>query len=183
MLSAKLYEDRLIFIETEELEYAKTQVLAEIMAPFDIDRITFLTPTTPETKNFELAARNIKNINVVKPQQFNVPDLLNSDYIFVTKQGLIELEDVLESRRDNLFRNKKVPNAASLERNRLKRMDPFEEEFIKPILDAAEIEGHSDELPLELQSETLKNYIDDLRKLQESAIEKKVAADKAAEEA
>lgn len=97
-----------------------------------------------------MAQRNLGNVSLVYPQQFNVPDLLNSDYVFITKEGLIELEIVLEKRHENLYRNKKVPNAASLERNRLKRLDPFEEDIIKPILEAEELEGYDDNLPLDL---------------------------------
>ena len=119
-----------------------------------------------------MAQRNLQNVNLVYPQQFNVPDLLNSEYIFITKEGLIELESVLDSRWENLYRNKKVPNEASLERNRLKRLDPFEEDIIRPILEAEELEGYDDHLPLDLQSETLKNYIEDLKELQKQASER-----------
>jgi len=37
MLAAKLYENRLIFIDSEELEFPKTQLLAQIVKPFMID--------------------------------------------------------------------------------------------------------------------------------------------------
>ena len=116
-----------------------------------------------------MAQRNLSNVNLVHPQQFNVPDLLNSEYVFITRDGLIELETVLEERRVNLYRNRKVPDAASLERHRLKNLDPFEEEIIKPILESEQLEGYDDNLPLDLQSETLKNYIEDLKKLQAEA--------------
>jgi hypothetical protein len=119
-----------------------------------------------------MAQRNLQNVNLVYPQQFNVPDLLNSEYIFITKDGLIELESVLDARFVNLYRNRKVPDEASMERHRLKRLDPFEEDIIKPILEAEELEGYSDNLPLDLQSETLKNYIEDLKALQAEASER-----------
>ena len=34
MLSAKLFEDKLIFVDSEELEYPKTRLLEAIVAPF-----------------------------------------------------------------------------------------------------------------------------------------------------
>ena len=37
-----------------------------------------------------------------------MPDLLKHDYIFVTKQGLIDLEEILEQRKFNYFRNRKA---------------------------------------------------------------------------
>ena len=43
MLSAKLYEDRIVLIESEELEYYKTKFLHEVLKPYLSDKITFLT--------------------------------------------------------------------------------------------------------------------------------------------
>lgn len=40
--------------------------------------------------------------------------MLKSDLIFMTKSGLEQLEEVLESRSANAFRNKKVPKAVAL---------------------------------------------------------------------
>jgi len=44
MLSAKLYEDRIVMIDTEAIEHAKTQYLNEILKPFMSDKLLFLTP-------------------------------------------------------------------------------------------------------------------------------------------
>ena len=85
MLSAKLFEDRLIFVDTEELEYPKTQLLEAIVSPFKQDKLCFLVGSEPANNNFLLAARNLQNIRVKQAQKFNVPDLLKNDYIFVTK--------------------------------------------------------------------------------------------------
>ena len=95
MLSAKLYEDRLIFIDTEELDYPKTQFLESILKPFSQDKLCILTPHDPANNNIELAARNLGNVRVKRPEEFHVPDLLKNDYIFIPKQGLIDFEEVL----------------------------------------------------------------------------------------
>jgi len=44
MLSAKLFEDRIIMIDSEKIEFLKTKYLHEILKPFMTDRLTFLTP-------------------------------------------------------------------------------------------------------------------------------------------
>lgn len=100
-----------------------------------------------------------------RPQQFHVPDLLRNDYILCTKQGLIDLETIIESRVENSYRNKKVPNAARIEEKREKFFDSYDNEIIKPILESDELEGYDDDLPLQLQSESLKTYIDDLKRM------------------
>jgi ribosomal protein L4 len=43
MLSAKLYEDKIVFIDTEEITVPKTQVLEEIISPFRNDKLCFVT--------------------------------------------------------------------------------------------------------------------------------------------
>lgn len=34
---------------------------------------------------------------------------MRSDLVFMTKEGLLQLEEILESRHANYFRNKRVP--------------------------------------------------------------------------
>jgi len=71
MLSAKLYEDRIVMIETEELEYLKTKFLFEILKPYQADRLTFLV-SFDACINFTQAASNLKNVVVKNPQDFNI---------------------------------------------------------------------------------------------------------------
>lgn len=109
LLSAKLFEDKVVFVDTEKIEYPKTTFLQEIVQPYGRDRIVMLTPFDMD-KNFDLASKNIKNLTVRSPQTLNLPDILHSDYIFMTKQGAQEFEEVLEKRHNNYFRNRKVSN-------------------------------------------------------------------------
>ena len=65
-----------------------------------------------------------------------MPDLLKHDYIFVTKQGLIDLEEILEQMKFNYFRNRKAASDDAIERSQYKVMDVYEREIIRPILEA-----------------------------------------------
>ena len=112
MLSVKLYEDKLVFVDTTDLELPKTQLLEAIVKPFGIDRLTFVTGSNPSDDNINLAARNLKNVSVIQPKQVHVPSLLRSDYVFISKQGLMDLEGILEARAQNYYRNKKIPTEA-----------------------------------------------------------------------
>ena len=66
MLSAKLYEDRIVLLDSEQIEWAKTKYLHEILSPFMTDKLTFLTGFDAD-KNFCLAAQNLKNVRVKNP--------------------------------------------------------------------------------------------------------------------
>ena len=177
MLSAKLFEDKLIFVDSEELEYPKTRLLEAIVAPFKQDKLCFLTGMESNNDNFKLAARNLVNVRVKTPQQFHVPDLLRHDYVFVTKQGLIDLEDIIESRQNNYYRNRKVSTPENAQRAQSKLLDVYEREIIRPILEAEELEDYNDDLPLVIQSESLKGYVDDLYKMQKGGKETKLGGD------
>lgn len=141
MLSAKLFEDRIVLIDSEKLDYYKTKYLMEIMKPYESDRLTFLTPFDCD-RNFELACRNLKNITIRNPQQLHVPDLVRSDLIFMTKKGLQQYEEILLSRTMNMYRNRKVPRTFELPSAKYlpvhiprSRQNPDWENIVKPTLD------------------------------------------------
>ena len=50
MLSAKLYEDRIVLIESEKLKVLKTNYLQNILKPYQTDKLLFLTPFKPDEK-------------------------------------------------------------------------------------------------------------------------------------
>jgi len=58
-----------------------------------------------------------------------------------------------------------VSAESQIESWKAKRADRFVTNIIDPILTSEKIENYDDQLPLQLQSEALKTYIDDLRKL------------------
>lgn len=171
LLSAKLYEDKLVFIESEQLEYSKTKYLDEIVKPFGFDKLLFVSghETCP---NFEMAQSAISNVHLRTPSQFSLPDMLTFDRIFITKDGLAGIEEVLEARHKNAYRNKKIPHPdVDIDEIREARRDSFEVNIIKPIRDAEDV----DDKTLELLTPTLKTYIDDLREYQSKNSQKESA--------
>ncbi len=62
ILSARLYEEKIILIDSEQLEHAKTKYLHDIVAPFAQDKLLFLTGFEID-KTFELASSNLINVN------------------------------------------------------------------------------------------------------------------------
>jgi large subunit ribosomal protein L4 len=66
LLSARLYEEKIILIDSEKLDHAKTKYLNEIIAPFKEDKLLMLTGFECD-KSFELASQNIQNITKVNP--------------------------------------------------------------------------------------------------------------------
>ena len=58
LLSARLYEEKIILIEDEKIDYAKTKYLNEILSPYKDDRLLFLTGFEVDS-NFQQAAANL----------------------------------------------------------------------------------------------------------------------------
>lgn len=137
--------------------------MKEIVQPFGFDKVCFVSghETCP---NFEMASANIPNVYLRRPNEFALPDMLTMDRIFITKDGLSGLEEILEARHKNAYRNKKIPHPdVDIDELREARRDSFERNIIRPIRDSVEIEDIDDDKPLELLTPTLKTYIDDLR--------------------
>lgn len=83
---------------------------------------------------------------------------------------MAELEQVLESRTQNYYRNRKVSSPAQVDKIVAKRQNVWERDIILPTLEAAESEN--DSKPLDFVTPTLRDYIDELRKVQIQASEK-----------
>lgn len=66
MLSAKLFEERIILIDSEAIDYDKTKFLSEVLNPYLGDRLTFLCEFGAD-KNFLRASKNIPNLFVRTP--------------------------------------------------------------------------------------------------------------------
>ena len=172
MLSAKLYEDRIVLIDSEAIDFHKTKYLHELLKPYVNDRLTFLTGFTQD-ENFLLAAGNLPNISVQNPQEFHVPQMLRSDLIFMTKAGLQQLEEIIAGRHANLYRNRKIPLPEELPYKRYigsyrpKRwQDPAYEEIVKPTLEHYEqFEPSEEEQQLELFTPSIAKYLEDLKQM------------------
>lgn len=54
VLTAKLFENKIMLIENENIDYPKTKYLAEILGPFSTDSMLFCCPFNPDT-NFSRA--------------------------------------------------------------------------------------------------------------------------------
>lgn len=66
MLSAKLYEGKLVLVDSEKLDFHKTKLLNEIAKPYQTDRLMFLTPFETD-ENFAKASGNLANIAFKNP--------------------------------------------------------------------------------------------------------------------
>lgn len=93
--------------------------------------------------------------------------MLKSDLIFMTKTGLSQLEEVIESRVTNNYRNKKIPLLESLPYEQYigkhvskRSQDPDWTNIIKPTLDHETMQEQQD---LHIFTPALYDYMQELK--------------------
>ena len=90
-LSAKVKSEDLIVLEKAEAKEPKTKALKSQLTKLGLTSALIISGEEVE-KNFDLAARNIAEIDVLPVQGINVYDILRRDKLVLTKDALVALE-------------------------------------------------------------------------------------------
>jgi large subunit ribosomal protein L4 len=90
-LSAKAKDGGIVVIENASVKDAKTKTLMERFGKLEISNALIVDGAEVDT-NFQLAARNIPNIDVLPIQGINVYDILRRTKLVLTKAALDALE-------------------------------------------------------------------------------------------
>ena len=90
-LSAKVKSEDLIVLEKAEVKAPKTKELKSQLTKLGLTSALIISGEEVE-KNFDLAARNIAEIDVLPVQGINVYDILRRDKLVLTKDALVALE-------------------------------------------------------------------------------------------
>lgn len=90
-LSAKVKTSDLIVLEKAEIKEPKTKELRSQLAKLGLTSALIISGAEVD-KNFDLAARNIAEIDVLPVQGINVYDILRRDKLVLTKDALVALE-------------------------------------------------------------------------------------------
>ncbi len=91
-LSNRAKENKVIIIEDLDLASPKTKGVAEILKNLSLNSTKTLVGVEQISKNLKLACRNIPFLNIKKVSDLNCLDVLASEYLLITKNGLKILE-------------------------------------------------------------------------------------------
>ena len=94
-LSAKKASGKLIIIDIGETKKPSTKLLAKQLKTRGWNK-TLLIDGNSVDQNFFRAARNIGNFNIIPSQGANVLDILRSDTLILTKEGVQKLTERLK---------------------------------------------------------------------------------------
>ncbi len=90
-LSIKLNEDKMIIIDTFEINSHKTKELHIDLKQFTFDSALFIHSENGVNKNFKLASSNIPKISILNQKGINVKDLITYDKIFIEEKSISEI--------------------------------------------------------------------------------------------
>ena len=93
-LSDKVQEDSLFVLDALDFEAPKTKQVVKLLQTFEIDNKALII-TAEEAENVERSSRNIPGVIAINTRGLNVYDILNHDKLFVTKDAVARIEEVL----------------------------------------------------------------------------------------
>ena len=91
-LSAKAKSSTLIVVDAATAAEPKTKALRERLAALGLQKVLIIAGSEVDT-NFQLAARNIPNLDVLPVQGINVYDILRRDTLVLTREAVERLEE------------------------------------------------------------------------------------------
>jgi large subunit ribosomal protein L4 len=90
-LSAKAAEGKIVVLDSAVTKSFKTKDLAASLAKLKLTNVLFIDGQNLD-KNFALASRNLPHVDILPSQGANVYDILRSDTLVLTKDGIAALE-------------------------------------------------------------------------------------------
>ena len=93
-LSDKVQEDSIFVLDALDFEAPKTKEVVKLLQTFEIDNKALII-TAEEAENVERSSRNIPGVKAINTTGLNVYDILNHDKLFVTKDAVARIEEVL----------------------------------------------------------------------------------------
>lgn len=93
-LSSKVESGELIVLESMELAQPKTKSVVEMLDKFSVEKKALII-TADENETVERSARNIPGVKAISSEGLNVFDLLHHTKLFITKDAVSRIEEVL----------------------------------------------------------------------------------------
>lgn len=93
-LSAKFAAGDIVILDAFELEAPKTKDVAGLLKTFEANKKAFIV-TGETNQNVYKSARNIPGVNAEAARNINVYGVLNGGKLFITKDAVAKIEEVL----------------------------------------------------------------------------------------
>ncbi len=93
ILSELIRQERLILVDDISVDEPKTKLLIEKLSSLNLSNVLLVTEVLDE--NLYLAARNLRNVDVIDVDMTNPADLIGFDNVIMTKAAIKSIEEWL----------------------------------------------------------------------------------------
>lgn len=93
-LSSKVQNGEIVVLDQIDFEQPKTKQVVEMLNKFSVDKKALII-TADEAENVERSSRNIPGVKAISSCGLNVYDILNHNKLFITKDAVTRIEEVL----------------------------------------------------------------------------------------
>ena len=95
-LSYKAKDNGIIVVDNINIEVPKTKEMLNLLTSLNIQDKKVLLVMSNLTENVILASRNLQNVLIMEPNELNVLDIVNADYLLATEDAIKEIEEALK---------------------------------------------------------------------------------------
>lgn len=92
-LTAKVNSGSLIVLDQLAMDAPKTKEIAKVLGNLNTGRKVLIVTDSPQ-ENVVKSARNIPGVKTLPAQQLNVYDILNTDNLVITRDAVVQVEEV-----------------------------------------------------------------------------------------
>ena len=93
-LSDKVQSGEFLVLDSLDFDAPKTKNIVKMLKDFSVDDKALII-TAGEAENVEKSSRNIPGVKAINTTGLNVYDILNHDKLFITKDAITRIEEVL----------------------------------------------------------------------------------------
>jgi large subunit ribosomal protein L4 len=93
-LSSKAFENKIKILDEIPMEVPKTKTIAELLGKLGMSGSKIIFLFEGKDENLYKSGRNIKGLVFKRASLINPYDLLNSDFLIMTKKALEKVEEV-----------------------------------------------------------------------------------------
>lgn len=93
-LSSKVENGEFVVVEAIDFQQAKTKNVVQMLKDFNADKKALII-TAEKIENVEKSSRNIPGVKAISTGGLNVHDILNHNKLFITKDAITRIEEVL----------------------------------------------------------------------------------------
>jgi large subunit ribosomal protein L4 len=96
MLSAKAQEEKIIVVDLPKFQAPSTKTVAQLLGAMQLDgkKVLFIDEFEDGKSHLPLSCRNMPKVDYKRARLVNAYDLINAEYVLVTRDGMRSMEEV-----------------------------------------------------------------------------------------